>query len=94
MPAGRGPGDEVIGATLNTTGSFHFRATKVGKDTALAQIVKLVKEAQLYAIQHYTSYYNIATPIARQLLDARIRNFEVEASNTAMHRADMWFEEA
>jgi peptide/nickel transport system substrate-binding protein len=56
--------------------------------------IKLVKEAQLYAIQHYTSYYNIATPIARQLLDARIRNFEVEASNTAMHRADMWFEEA
>jgi ABC-type oligopeptide transport system substrate-binding subunit len=56
--------------------------------------IKLVKEAQLYAVQHYTSYYNIATPIARQLLDARIRNFEVEASNTAMHRADMWFEEA
>ena len=42
----RGPGDEVIGATLNRTGSFRFRATKVGRDTALAQIVRLVEEAQ------------------------------------------------
>lgn len=39
-------GDEVIGATINKTGSFKFRATKVGRDTALAQIVKLVQEAQ------------------------------------------------
>jgi len=38
--------DEVIGATINKTGSFKFKATKVGKDTALAQIVKMVQEAQ------------------------------------------------
>jgi Cu+-exporting ATPase len=38
--------DEVIGATINKTGSFKFKATKVGKDTVLAQIVKLVQEAQ------------------------------------------------
>jgi len=36
----------VIGATINKTGSFKFKATKVGSDTVLAQIVKLVKEAQ------------------------------------------------
>ncbi len=46
IPAEKGPGDEVIGATLNRTGSFRFRATKVGRDTALAQIVRLVEEAQ------------------------------------------------
>ena len=46
MPVGKGTGDEVIGATLNNTGLFKFRATKVGKDTTLAQIVKLVQEAQ------------------------------------------------
>jgi Cu+-exporting ATPase len=46
MPVEKGPGDEVIGATLNRTGSFRFRATKVGRDTALAQIVRLVEEAQ------------------------------------------------
>ncbi len=46
MPVHKGPGDEVIGATLNKTGSFRFRATKIGKDTALAQIIKLVQDAQ------------------------------------------------
>ncbi|HEY8425617.1 MAG TPA: heavy metal translocating P-type ATPase, partial [Limnochordales bacterium] len=42
LPVEKGPGDEVIGATVNTTGTFKFRATKVGKDTALAQIVRIV----------------------------------------------------
>ncbi len=46
LPVDKDPGDQVIGATLNKTGSFVFRATKVGKDTALAQIVRLVEEAQ------------------------------------------------
>lgn len=46
LPVHKGPGDAVIGATLNTTGTLRVRATKVGADTALAQIVKLVQEAQ------------------------------------------------
>ncbi len=46
MPVEKGAGDEVIGATINKTGSFRFEATKVGKDTALSQIIKLVEEAQ------------------------------------------------
>jgi Cu+-exporting ATPase len=46
MPVSKGPGDGIVGATLNKTGSFRFRATKVGKDTALAQIIRLVQEAQ------------------------------------------------
>ncbi|MDQ3694087.1 MAG: heavy metal translocating P-type ATPase, partial [Chloroflexota bacterium] len=46
LPVGKGPGDTVFGATLNSTGSFVFRATKVGKDTTLAQIVRIVEEAQ------------------------------------------------
>ena len=46
IPVGVGPGDEVIGATLNTTGSFVMRATHVGADTALARIVDLVQRAQ------------------------------------------------
>jgi len=46
LPVEKGPGDPVIGATLNTTGAFTFRATKVGRDTALAQIIRLVQEAQ------------------------------------------------
>jgi P-type Cu+ transporter len=46
MPVQKRTGDTVIGATLNRTGSFQFRATRIGKDTALAQIVRLVQEAQ------------------------------------------------
>lgn len=54
LPASKKLGDEVIGATLNKTGAFKFRTTKVGKDTALAQIVKMVQDAQ-----------NSKAPIAR-----------------------------
>jgi len=46
LPVQKHPGDEVIGATLNQTGSFKFRVTRVGTDTVLAQIVKLVQDAQ------------------------------------------------
>jgi P-type Cu+ transporter len=46
IPLTVGPGDEVIGATLNTTGTFVMRATRVGRDTALARIVELVQRAQ------------------------------------------------
>jgi Cu+-exporting ATPase len=46
MPIEKQVGDEVIGGTLNKTGSFRFTATKVGKDTALATIIKMVKDAQ------------------------------------------------
>jgi Cu+-exporting ATPase len=46
VPVKKQTGDEVIGATINQTGSFKFRATRVGKDTFLAQIVKMVQQAQ------------------------------------------------
>ncbi|GAA2560493.1 copper-translocating P-type ATPase [Pseudonocardia hydrocarbonoxydans] len=46
IPVAKQSGDEVIGATLNTTGALRMRATKVGADTALAQIVRMVRDAQ------------------------------------------------
>src|SRR5690606_25032406 len=46
MPVEKGPGDEVVGGTINGSGSLRFEATKVGRDTALAQIVRLVQDAQ------------------------------------------------
>ncbi len=46
IPVEKRPGDEVIGGTLNKTGAFRFRATRVGAETALAQIIRLVEEAQ------------------------------------------------
>lgn len=46
MPVEKGPGASVIGATLNKLGMIKFEATKIGKETALAQIIRLVEEAQ------------------------------------------------
>jgi len=46
IPVAKRPGDEVIGGTVNTSGAFRFEATRVGRDTVLAQIVRLVQEAQ------------------------------------------------
>ncbi len=46
IPVEKNPGDEVIGATINKNGSLRFRATKVGAETTLAQIIRLVEEAQ------------------------------------------------
>ncbi|MBY0395246.1 MAG: heavy metal translocating P-type ATPase, partial [Thermoleophilia bacterium] len=46
MPVSKGPGDALVGATINKNGTLRARATAVGADTALAQIVKLVQEAQ------------------------------------------------
>ncbi len=46
LPVSKKVGDEVIGATINKTGAFKFRTTKVGKDTALANIIRLVQDAQ------------------------------------------------
>jgi len=46
IPVTKNPGDSVIGATINQTGSFQYVATKIGADTMLAQIIKLVRQAQ------------------------------------------------
>jgi Cu+-exporting ATPase len=46
IPVEKTAGDEVVGATINKMGTFKFKATKVGKDTMLAQIIKMVEEAQ------------------------------------------------
>ncbi len=54
IPVKKGAGDEVIGGSINKTGTFLFKATRIGKDTALAQIINLVQQAQ-----------NTKPPIAR-----------------------------
>ena len=46
MPVDKAPGSQVIGVTINTSGSFKFRATRIGSETVLAGIIRLVEEAQ------------------------------------------------
>ena len=77
IPVEKRSGDEIIGATMNQTGSFRFRATKVGKDTALAQIVRLVQDAQgskapIQRIVDQVSHYFVPTVIILAILAAVI----------------------
>ena len=64
---------------------------KAERTTDFEENAKVVKQAQLELIKRYTGYYNIVTAYSRQFLNSKIENFEIEPSNTAMHRADMWF---
>ncbi len=72
-------GDEVFGSTLNKSGSFLFKATKVGKDTALAQIINLVKNAQ-----------STKPPIAK-LADTVSSYFAPSVMLAAIVTAMVWF---
>jgi peptide/nickel transport system substrate-binding protein len=67
---------------------------KAEKTPNFDENVKLVKEAQLYAVKNYTAYYNIASPKSRFLLNRKVQDFEIEASNVAMHRSEMWFKKS
>src|SRR5712692_3244113 len=77
IPVEKREGDEVIGATMNQTGSFRFRATKVGKDTALAQIIRLVQDAQgskapIQKVVDQVSHYFVPTVIILAVAAATI----------------------
>lgn len=79
IPVEKSPGNTVIGATLNKTGSFRFRATKVGGDTALAQIIRLVETAQ-----------TTKAPIQR-VADVFAGNFIVSVHILALLSFFFWF---
>jgi len=70
VPVDKSVGDEVVGATINKHGSFKYRATKVGKDTVLARIIRMVEEAQdtghglAAALTRFTAVLVIACPCA------------------------------
>lgn len=73
MPVTKKVGDSVVGSTINQTGSFVFKATKVGSDTMLSQIVEMVKKAQTShaPIQDFTnviSHYFVPTVITLALI--------------------------
>ncbi|EGL84286.1 heavy metal translocating P-type ATPase [Caldalkalibacillus thermarum TA2.A1] len=80
IPVEKKEGDEVIGATINKTGSFTFRATKVGKDTVLSQIIRMVNEAQgskapIQRIVDVVSAYFVPAVVIIALISATIWYF-------------------
>ena len=75
IPIEKNIGDKIVGASINKTGTFKFKATKVGSDTALAQIIKLVEDAQgskapISHIADVVSSYFVPTVIAIALISA------------------------
>ena len=73
LPVEKNVGDQVIGATINKTGSFEFRATRVGSETALAQIIRLIEDAQsskapIAALADKISAYFVPTVIGVAIL--------------------------
>ena len=79
VPISKFQGDEVVGASINKTGSFKFRATKVGADTALAQIIRLVQQAQ-----------NSKAP-SQRLADRASQWLVIVAITTALATFIMWY---
>ena len=79
MPVKKGPGATVVGASINKSGSFRYKATKVGADSALAQIVKLVQEAQ-----------NSKAP-AQLLADRAAQWLVIAAIATGLITFSVWF---
>ncbi len=84
MPRDKGVGDEVIGATINKTGFLKIRAAKVGQDTVLSQIVKLVEEAQvgkapLQRLADRVSAYFVPSVVIIATASALLWYFEGEA---------------
>lgn len=80
IPVEKSPGSKVYGASINKNGSIKYRATKVGKDTALAQIIKLVEEAQgskapIAKLADIISGYFVPTVIALALVSSLVWYF-------------------
>lgn len=87
IPVEKNPGDKVIGATINKQGSFEFRAEKVGDETALAQIIRLIEDAQgskapIQAFADRISAYFVPTVISLAILTFLIWFFPLHGGLT------------
>jgi peptide/nickel transport system substrate-binding protein len=65
---------------------------KAERTVKFEENAKLIRELQLELLKRYTPYYNIVTPFNQWLVNSKARNFEIESSNTSMHRADAWLD--
>jgi P-type Cu+ transporter len=86
LPVDKKSGDEVIGATINKLGTFRFKATHVGRETALAQIIKIVEEAQgskapIQRFADIVSGYFVPTVVAIAVLTFAVWYFVLDVGN-------------
>jgi peptide/nickel transport system substrate-binding protein len=65
---------------------------KAERTVKFEENAKLIRDLQMELLKRYTPYYNIVTPFNQWLVNAKARNFEIESSNTGMHRADAWLD--
>lgn len=77
IPVEKKKGDEVIGATINKTGVLHFRATRVGKDTMLSQIIKIVEDAMgskapIQLLADKVSFYFVSSVVVIALISGLV----------------------
>ncbi|KAF6246250.1 copper-translocating P-type ATPase [Nitrosopumilus sp. b3] len=75
LPVGKKPGDQVIGATVNKQGLLHIKATKVGKETALSQIVHVVEQAQSSTAKVQRMADSIAAKFVPSVIGAAVVTF-------------------
>ena len=93
LPVAKRAGDAVIGSTINKTGTFMFRATKVGSDTLLSQIVEMVKKAQVSrAPIQKTAYKMAAFFIENFILEHILRYARTYFSKNHQVRTDVKWE--
>jgi peptide/nickel transport system substrate-binding protein len=65
---------------------------KAERTVKFEENAKLIRELQLELLKRYTPYYNIVTPFNQVLVNSKVRNLEIESSNTGLHRADAWLD--
>jgi peptide/nickel transport system substrate-binding protein len=63
---------------------------KAEKTVNFEENAKLIRDLQMELLKRYTPYYNILTPYNQVLVNAKVRNLEIESGNTSLHRADAW----
>jgi peptide/nickel transport system substrate-binding protein len=65
---------------------------KAERTVKFEENAKLIRDLQMELLKRYTPYYNIVTPFNQVLVNAKVRNLEIESSNTSLHRADAWLD--
>jgi peptide/nickel transport system substrate-binding protein len=82
----------AYGGTALGLPEINAMVEKAERTVNFEENAKLIRELQMELLKRYTPYYNIVTPFNQYLVNAKVRNFEIESSNTSLHRAEAWLD--